>query len=152
MSITEELLGRKISGFGLEIWEYGCGDPSRWPRGTLCPQALALTLPRSGAHSVAIVCTRTKATELVSTLLPCLSIFPLFSPISNFSCWHFPCSSSVCHLLSFRYLAPLIGYWDEGKMFLRNFCWLSVDYPRHALDSSLCKDRASRRREGTGDE
>jgi hypothetical protein len=40
-----ELLGRKSSGSGLEIREYGRRDPSRWPRGTLYPQTLALTSP-----------------------------------------------------------------------------------------------------------
>jgi hypothetical protein len=44
----EELLERKSSGSGLEIREYGCRDPSRWPRGTLYPQTLALTSPTSG--------------------------------------------------------------------------------------------------------
>jgi hypothetical protein len=34
MSTTEELLGRKSSGSGIEILEYSRGDPSRWPRDT----------------------------------------------------------------------------------------------------------------------
>jgi hypothetical protein len=34
VSTTEELLGRKSSGFGLENQEYGRMDPSRRPRGT----------------------------------------------------------------------------------------------------------------------
>jgi hypothetical protein len=33
-----ELLGRNSSGSGLESREYGRGDSSRWPRGTLYPQ------------------------------------------------------------------------------------------------------------------
>jgi hypothetical protein len=37
VSTNEELLGRKRSGSGLEIREYGQRDPSRWPRGTLYP-------------------------------------------------------------------------------------------------------------------
>jgi hypothetical protein len=45
---TEELLGRKSSGSGLESREYGCRDPSRRPHGTLYPIILALTLPTSG--------------------------------------------------------------------------------------------------------
>jgi hypothetical protein len=32
VSTIEELLGRKSSGSGLDIREYGCRDPSRWPR------------------------------------------------------------------------------------------------------------------------
>jgi hypothetical protein len=47
------------------IW-YGRRDPSRWPRGTHYPQKVALTSPTSGGHSVGIVRSWTKATELVS--------------------------------------------------------------------------------------
>jgi hypothetical protein len=49
---------------GLEMWEYGRRDPSRWPRGTLYPQKLALTSPTSGDRSVGMVRSQTKATEL----------------------------------------------------------------------------------------
>jgi hypothetical protein len=59
----EELLRRKSSGSGLEIREYGHRDPSRWPRGTLYPQKLALTSPTSGGRPVGIVRSRTQATE-----------------------------------------------------------------------------------------
>jgi hypothetical protein len=44
----EELLGRKSSGSGLGNREYGRRDPSRWTRGILYPQKLALTSPTSG--------------------------------------------------------------------------------------------------------
>jgi hypothetical protein len=64
VSTTEELLGRKSSGSCLEIREYGRRDPSRWPRGTLYPQTLALASPTSGGRSVGIVRLRTQATEL----------------------------------------------------------------------------------------
>jgi hypothetical protein len=63
VSTTEELLGRKSSGSGLENRKYGCRDPSRWPRDTLYPQTLTLTSPTSGGRSVSIVLSRTKATE-----------------------------------------------------------------------------------------
>jgi hypothetical protein len=63
VSTIEELLGRKSSGSGLEIREYGRRDSSRWPRGTLYPQKLALTSPTSGGRSVSIVRSRTQATE-----------------------------------------------------------------------------------------
>jgi hypothetical protein len=43
---------------GLEIREYGRGDPLRWPRDTLYPQKLVLTW-------VSRVRSRTKATEFV---------------------------------------------------------------------------------------
>jgi hypothetical protein len=63
MSTIEELLGRKSSGFGLESREYGRRDPSRWPRGTLYPQKLALTWTTCGCRSVGTVSSRTLATE-----------------------------------------------------------------------------------------
>jgi hypothetical protein len=63
VSTIEELLGRKSSGSGLEILEYGRRGPSRWPRCTLYPQKFALTSPTSGGSSVGIVHSRTQATE-----------------------------------------------------------------------------------------
>jgi hypothetical protein len=39
---TEELLGRKSSGSGLENRDNDRGNPLRWPRNTLYPQKLAL--------------------------------------------------------------------------------------------------------------
>jgi hypothetical protein len=66
VSTIEELLGRKSSGSGLESREYDRRDPSRWPRGTLCQQKLALTSPASGGRSVGIVRSRTQATEINS--------------------------------------------------------------------------------------
>jgi hypothetical protein len=53
---TEGLLERKSSGSGLETRECGSRDPSRWPRGTLSPQKLALTwrqaaVTRSGSFA-----------------------------------------------------------------------------------------------------
>jgi hypothetical protein len=53
----------KTSISGLEIREYGRRDPSRWPRGILYPQKLALTSPANGGRSVGVVCSRTQATE-----------------------------------------------------------------------------------------
>jgi hypothetical protein len=53
VSTTEELLGRKSRGSGLESREYGRGD------------SLELTLPTGGARSVGIVGSRTGATEFV---------------------------------------------------------------------------------------
>jgi hypothetical protein len=41
----------------------GREDPLRWPRGTLCPQNLALTSLTCGGRSVGIVRLRTKGTE-----------------------------------------------------------------------------------------
>jgi hypothetical protein len=63
VSTTEELLERKSSGSGLGSQEYGCRDPSRWPRGTLYPQKSVLTSLTSGDRSVGIVRSRTQAKE-----------------------------------------------------------------------------------------
>jgi hypothetical protein len=49
--------------YGLENENTAVGDPSRWPRGTLYQQTLALTSPTSGGRSVGIVHSRTQATE-----------------------------------------------------------------------------------------
>jgi hypothetical protein len=48
---------------GLEIREYGRRNPSRWQRGTLYPQKLALTSLTSGGRSVGIVRSLAQATE-----------------------------------------------------------------------------------------
>jgi hypothetical protein len=63
VSTSEELLGIKSRGFGLESQEYGHRYPSRWPRGTLYPQKLALTSRTSGGRSVGIVRSRTEAMD-----------------------------------------------------------------------------------------
>jgi hypothetical protein len=65
VSTTEELLDRKNSVSGLQSPEYSRRDPSRWRRGTLYPQKLALTSQTSGGRSVGIVHSRTQATELI---------------------------------------------------------------------------------------
>jgi hypothetical protein len=59
MSTTEELLGSKSRGSGLENRDYGSKDPSRLPRGTFYQQTLALR--RQAA--VARARLGTKATE-----------------------------------------------------------------------------------------
>jgi hypothetical protein len=63
VSTIEELLGRKNSDSGLENWDYGRRDSSRWSRGTLHPQKMELTSPTNGGRSVGIVRSRTQATE-----------------------------------------------------------------------------------------
>jgi hypothetical protein len=63
VNTIEELLDRKSSGSGLESREYGRRDPSRWPRGTLYPQKLALTSPTSGGRPAGIVRSQAEATE-----------------------------------------------------------------------------------------
>jgi hypothetical protein len=61
VSTTEELLGRKSSGSGLEIREHGRTDPSRLPCGILYPQKLVLAPPTSSGRSVSIVRSWTQA-------------------------------------------------------------------------------------------
>jgi hypothetical protein len=63
VSAIEELLGRKGTGSGLKSQEYGRRDPSRWPRGTIYPQKLALTSRTSGGRSVGIVLSQAQGTE-----------------------------------------------------------------------------------------
>jgi hypothetical protein len=53
----------KSSGSCLENREYGRRDPSRWPRGTLYPQNLAITSTTSSGRSVGIVRSRTQTME-----------------------------------------------------------------------------------------
>jgi hypothetical protein len=68
VSTVEELLERNSSDFGLEIREYGCGDPLRLPRDTLYLQKLALSSPINGSRSVGVVHSLTKAKEFVLPL------------------------------------------------------------------------------------
>jgi hypothetical protein len=63
VSTTEELIGRKNISCCIEIREYGRRNPSRWPRGIVCPQKLTVTSPTSDHRSVGLVRSRTQATE-----------------------------------------------------------------------------------------
>jgi hypothetical protein len=90
VSTTEELLGRKSSGSGLESREYGRRDPSRRPRGTLYPQTLALTPPASGFRSDCIFRSRTHATKLSLFFIrlgPCGLRHELSSPARILGSW-----------------------------------------------------------------
>jgi hypothetical protein len=73
VSTTEELLGRKSSGSGLQSRYYGRRGPSRWPRGIPYPQNFALTSSISSGHSVGIVRSRTQVTEFLYSFLRHLS-------------------------------------------------------------------------------
>jgi hypothetical protein len=59
----------KSSGSCLENREYGRKDPSRWPRGTLYPQKLAISSPTSGGRSVGIFRLRTQTMDF---FYPCM--------------------------------------------------------------------------------
>jgi hypothetical protein len=52
VSTTDELLGRKSSGSGLENREYGRRDPLRLPRGTLYLQKFTVISPTRGSRLV----------------------------------------------------------------------------------------------------
>jgi hypothetical protein len=65
VSTIEELPERKNSGSLLENQEYGRRTPSRWPRGNLYLQKLALTSPIIGGHSIGIIRSRTQAIEFI---------------------------------------------------------------------------------------
>jgi hypothetical protein len=94
VSTIEELHERKSGGSGLEIREYGRRDPSRWRRGTIYPQKLALISPTSGGRSVGLVRSWTKATE-----------FLLFSFCKNpLNIW--------LHLSSVRWRVVILVYED----------------------------------------
>jgi hypothetical protein len=55
------------------------GIPLRWPRDSLYPQKLALTLPTSCGRSVGIVRSRTKTTEFSFSLF----VYSLFNDASS---------------------------------------------------------------------
>jgi hypothetical protein len=65
VSTTEEQLGKRSSGCGLENRECGRGDPSRWPRGTLYPRRLALIPSTSGGRSIGIIRSWTMAMQVL---------------------------------------------------------------------------------------
>jgi hypothetical protein len=62
VNATEELLGRKSSGSGLESREYGRMYQSRWPRDSLNSQKLSISSPKSGYSSVGILRSLIEAT------------------------------------------------------------------------------------------
>jgi hypothetical protein len=64
VSTSEELLGRKSRGSGIESRDTAVGIRHSDHVTHLYPQKLALTSPTSGGRSVGIVRSRTKATEL----------------------------------------------------------------------------------------
>jgi hypothetical protein len=97
VSTVEELLETKSIGSILEMREYDRRDPSRWPRGNLYPQKLALTWPTSGGHSVGIVRSWTQATK--NLVCPSMSMLQLYKHSQHFIkfyivefqvCWPLP--------------------------------------------------------------
>jgi hypothetical protein len=88
VNTTEELLGRKSSGSGVENREYGCRDPLSWPRGTLYPQMLAVTSPTSGGRSVGIVRSRTEATEFLVYFIHLYFQYKCRQILGMFRMWH----------------------------------------------------------------
>jgi hypothetical protein len=67
VSTTEELLGRKRSGSGLEIYNTAVGIRHANHVVPSIRKKFALTSPTSGGRSVVIVRSQTQTTELVRT-------------------------------------------------------------------------------------
>jgi hypothetical protein len=120
VSTIKELPERKSSSFGLEIWEYGRRDASRWPRGSLYPQELALTSPTSGGRSVGIVSSRTQATEFFLFLLFFFYFFIILATLSRLhqaaTEWQDPMT-----LQSFRFCNPWEGQRAEYHFWFRAY-------------------------------
>jgi hypothetical protein len=68
VSTTEELIGRKSSGSGLENRDRSYGIRHAYHATPFYPQKLALTSATGGSRSVGIVHSRTKTTELLLLL------------------------------------------------------------------------------------
>jgi hypothetical protein len=125
VSTTEELLGRKSSGSGLENREYCRGDPLSWPRNTFYPQKLALTSPTSGGPSVDVIRPWTKATGLVCFVcLHTRSKLLALSFIMHFNVINFQavdvlvfmtCCRTLKHIVSIYYLIGLYRQQKKGR-------------------------------------
>jgi hypothetical protein len=77
---TEEVLGRKRSGSGLDRRDYCRENPLCPLHDTLCPQKLTLTSPTSGGRSVGIVRSQSQAMEFSFILTPNVNLLSSF-------CW-----------------------------------------------------------------
>jgi hypothetical protein len=69
VNITEEPLERKISDSGIEDLDYGRTDRRADHVTSRYPQKLAVTSSKSSCSSVSVVRSRTKATELLLSIL-----------------------------------------------------------------------------------
>jgi hypothetical protein len=106
----------KSSGSCLENREYGCRDPSRWPRGTLYPQKLAITSLTSGGRSVGIVRSRTQTMEFLFFLKSTSYEAPHYEVSSNL----LSLTLSLVHIFSLApcsqtppvYHSELLGLWN----------------------------------------
>jgi hypothetical protein len=93
---------------GLENRDCGLRDPSRWPRGTLFQQKLALTSLKSCCRSVGIVRPRTHATE--------------FSYKRRLSSVAFSSLSFLWYLLLFPNFCILSSRLLDGEQVIIRFC------------------------------
>jgi hypothetical protein len=108
VSTTEEPLGRKSSGSGLENRKYGRKDQSRWPRGALYQQKLAITLPTSGGRSVGIVRSRTQTMEFFYGIsLTFVLYIEVLLHVSTLLGLHQAITTWMCY--------PLIAYWYGSR-------------------------------------
>jgi hypothetical protein len=69
LGVVQQVLTTMGTVSSLENLDYGRRDLSRWPRGTLYPQKLAITSLTSGGRSVGIVRSRTQTTEFSLVLV-----------------------------------------------------------------------------------
>jgi hypothetical protein len=107
VSAIEELLGRKSSGSGLESREYSCRDRSRWPRGSLYPQKLALTSLTSGGLSVGVVLSRNQDTSFFIPGIHKIHFgMVAVAPRSSYRCWHYFVYEGFCLMTRFFCHAP----------------------------------------------
>jgi hypothetical protein len=77
---TEELLGGKVAAPVYKTEINDRGNPLLWPRDTLYPQKVCITLPTCGGRSVGIVLSRTKATEFFYLTSTSFSILRSIAP------------------------------------------------------------------------
>jgi hypothetical protein len=109
---------------------YGRRDPSRWPRGTLYPQKLALTSPTCCGRSVGIVCSRTQAMEFSS-----MGFAGYVSLCMQLYCVGFHCLS--LHVSAYMAIFMSVGYFificlkDSALLlfFCLFFTWSHCKFP-----------------------
>jgi hypothetical protein len=107
--IIKEVLEWKISGsVPKKIEINGRGDPLCWPRGSLYPQKLALTLPKCSTVRL-----RTKTTEFSFSLVISRDVSITCLPRKEFS--------PLMQILSYRHkdLCMSVGYLDVFEKFIR---------------------------------
>jgi hypothetical protein len=106
VSTIEELLDRKVAAPVYKIENTAIGM-SRWPRGTLYPQKMAIASPTSGDRSVSIVRLWTQTME-----------FDLFSNANHQFSFMQRQSTKNRHIKSYKVLIKL---WETSNILLQHF-------------------------------